>query len=57
MDKLFVLSFLATAGALIAVIASPGPTPRRGFIAEDSTSVSPDKRRPIDPSMPNMPPA
>ena len=28
-----------------------------GFMARDSTSINPDKRGPIDPRMPNMPPA
>lgn len=27
------------------------------FAAEDSTGINPDDAKPIDPSMPNMPPA
>jgi len=31
--------------------------PAGGSTARDSTGINPDKRNPIDPSMPNMPPA
>lgn len=37
-----------------------GPEPGRedtGRTARDSTSINPDKAGPIDPKMPNMPPA
>jgi len=37
-----------------------GPEPGReeaGRTARDSTSINPDQRGPIDPEMPNMPPA
>lgn len=34
-----------------------GKTKEPGRTARDSTSINPDERGPIDPRMPNMPPA
>jgi len=43
------------------VVRQKGPEPgrenRRTRTARDSTSINPDKHGPIDPRMPNMPPA
>ncbi len=42
------------------MLAKKGPEPGRehgGRTARDSTSISPKSKQPIDPRMPNMPPA
>jgi hypothetical protein len=57
MDELFVMSFLVTAGLLVAALALRSPQRLLPLNAAVSTRVNPDKREPIDARMPRIPPA
>ena len=58
MDRSFLISFIVTTVALLLLAPEAAMVTRRsGRGSHDSTSLNPERRRPIDPRMPNMPPA